>query len=120
MGALNINDIKAGMVLAEDVRNRHGIILLKKGRILSERDITVLKTWGITGADIKDIDRDQVVKEEMKALPNDVVESIEKKLNEFFPPFGDNPVMEEIYRIVKKLRLKEALAQTHGSGKKII
>ncbi|MBE9545861.1 MAG: hypothetical protein IMF10_00025 [Proteobacteria bacterium] len=120
MGALNINDIKVGMVLAQDVRNKHGIILLKEGRILAERDITVLKTWGITEVSIKDVDRDQVVKEEMEALPNDVVESIEKELDELFPPLGDNPVMEEIYRIVKKFRFKEALEQTHGSGNKII
>ncbi len=119
MGALNINDLKAGMVLAQPVKNKHGLILLGKETVLTGKDIMVLKNWGITEADIRGIDRDQVAKEEMEALPNDVVESTEKELSEFFPPFGDNPVMEEIYRIVRKFKLEQAMKQTHGSGDEI-
>ena len=113
MGELNINDIQSGMVLAQDVKNRHGLLLLRKEKVLTGKDISILKTWGISEADIRGIDREQVVKEEINALPGDVVELIENELNEFFPPVVDNPVMEEIYSVVKRFRLKEAAAQVN-------
>ncbi|MBW2339311.1 MAG: hypothetical protein JRF50_03035 [Deltaproteobacteria bacterium] len=111
MGVLYINDFKVGMVLAGDVKNRHGDILLPEGRPLTAKDILILKTWGITEADIKGIDRDKVEKSEMESLPPSVIASIEKEVAELFPEVSDNPVMEEICRIARKFKLKQALSQ---------
>ena len=119
MGMLNINDLKAGMVLAQSAVNRHGIVILAEDNILTEKHINYFKTWGISEVDIKDIDCDQVIKQEMETLSNDVVESIERELDELFPPFEDNPVMEKIYKIVKKVSLKRAANQTNGSTDEI-
>ncbi len=114
MGVLNINDLKTGMVLAQSAKNKHGVVILGKGNVLTEKHIHSFKAWGITGVNIKDIDGDQVIKQEMEALPNDIVESIEKELDKLFPPFEANPVMEEIYKIVKKVNLRQAANQTNG------
>jgi hypothetical protein len=119
MGMLNINDLKAGMVLAQSAVNRHGVVILAEDNILTEKHINYFKTWGISEVDIKDIDCDQVIKQEMETLSNDVVESIERELDELFPPFEDNPVMEKIYKIVKKVSLKRAANQTNGSTDEI-
>lgn len=115
MGMLNINDLKADMVLAQSAKNRHGVVILGKGNALTEKHINSFKTWGITGVDIKDVDRDQVIKQEMEALSNDVVESIERELDKLFPVFEANPVMEEIYKIVKKVSLRQASTQSNSS-----
>ncbi|MBW2663152.1 MAG: hypothetical protein JRD93_14460 [Deltaproteobacteria bacterium] len=115
MGILHINDLKVDMVLARSVRNRHGAVILEKGNLLTEKHINFFKTWGVTAVDIKDIDSDQPIKQEMEALSNDVVESIERELDELFPPFEANPVMEEIYKIVKKISLRQASTQSNGS-----
>ncbi|MDL1985209.1 MAG: hypothetical protein LWX54_13650 [Deltaproteobacteria bacterium] len=119
MGMLNINDLKAGMVLAQSAVNRHGTVILYEDNILTEKHINYFKTWGITEVDIKNIDCDQLIKQEMETLSNDVVESIERELDELFPPFEANPVMEEIYKIVKKASLKQAANQTNGSTDEI-
>lgn len=119
MGMLNMNDLKAGMVLAQSAVNRHGTVILAEDNILTEKHINYFKTWGISEVDIKDIDCDQVIKQEMETLSNDVVESIERELDELFPPFEDNPVMEKIYKIVKKVSLKRAANQTNGSTDEI-
>ncbi|MEA3416084.1 MAG: hypothetical protein U9R02_08015 [Thermodesulfobacteriota bacterium] len=119
MGILNINDLKAGMVLAQPAKNRHGAVILGEGKALTEKHINFFKTWGITGVDIKDIDSNQLVKEEMEALSNDIVESIERELDELFPPFENNPVMEEIYKIVKKISLRQAANQIQGATDEI-
>ncbi len=119
MGILNINDLKTGMILAQSTKNRHGAVILGKGNALTEKHINSFKTWGITGVDIKGIDGDQVIKQEMEALSTDIVESIERKLDELFPPVEANPVMEEIYKIVKKISLRQAANQTNGSTDEI-
>ena len=119
MGMLTINDLKAGMVLAQPAKNRHGTVILGEGNVLAEKHINSFKTWGITGVDIKGIDDDQVIKQEMETLPNHIVESIEKELDELFPPFEDNPVMEEIYKIVKKVSLRQAANQIKGATDEI-
>ena len=111
MGVLHINDLKEGMVLAENVKNRHADVLLPEGRHLTAKDILTLKTWGITEADVEGIDRDKVEKSEMESLPPSVIASIEKEVADLFPEVKDNPVMQEIYRIARKFKLKQALSQ---------
>jgi len=116
MGLLSVNDLKDGMVLSTEVRNKHGNVLLRKGDKLCEKHIMLFKSWGITEADIEGIDKNQVEKKEKEALSTDVMVSIEKELNDLFPDFGDNPLMEEIYRVTKKFKMKKALEQTHDSS----
>jgi hypothetical protein len=118
MGLLSVNDLKDGMVLSTEVRNKHGNVLLKKGYTLSGKHIMLLKSWGITEADIEGVDKDQVEKQEKEALSTDVMASIEKELKDLFRDFGDNPLMEELYRVTKKFKMKKAVEQTHDSSSK--
>ena len=116
MGLLSVNDLKDGMVLSTEVRNKHGNVLLKKGDTLSEKHIMLLKSWGITEAGIEGVDKDQVEQKEKEALSTDVMASIEKELNDLFPDFGDNPLMEELYRVTKKFKMKKSVEQMHDSS----
>jgi hypothetical protein len=109
MGILNINELKEGMVLAADVKNKHGNIMIRQGMTLSEKHIMLLKAWGVTEADVEGADRDQLHQEEMKTVSPEVIEAIEKNLREFFPPLEGNEIMSEIYRIAKKLKIKQAM-----------
>ena len=117
MGLLSINDLQIGMVIACEVANKHGNVLLKRGEILNERHIMLLKSWGITEADVEGFDRDQLVQKEMEELSPDTVASIEQELTALFPGLGDNPLMKELYRVVKKFKMKQASAQVHGIRK---
>lgn len=109
MGILNINDLKEGMTLAADVKNKHGNIMIKQGMTLTERHIMLLKAWGIPDADVEGADRDQLHQEEMKTVSPEVIEAIEKELNELFPPLGGNELMSEIYRIARRLKIRQAM-----------
>jgi len=116
MGVLSINDLKGGMVLASDVSNKHSNILLKKGDMLNGKNIILLKSWGITEVDIEGVDRDQVEKKEMEGFSTDIMESIEKELKDLFPSFIDNPLMEELYRVTKRFKVKKAVEKTRRSS----
>jgi hypothetical protein len=109
MGILNINDLKEGMTLAADVKNKHGNIMIRQGMTLSEKHIMLLKAWGIADADVEGFDRDQLNEEEMKTVSPEVIEVIENELREFFPPLEGNEIMSEIYRITKKLKIKQVM-----------
>jgi len=109
MGILNINDLKEGMTLAADVKNKHGNIMIRQGMTLSEKHIMLLKAWGISDADVDGFDRDQLNEEEMKTVSPEVIEVIEKDLRAFFPPLEGNEIMSEIYRITKKLKIKQVM-----------
>ena len=52
MANLNIDSIQAGMVLAADVQDRQGRVLLREGMELNDKHIRMLKTWGINLIDI--------------------------------------------------------------------
>ena len=106
MGLILVSDLKKGMVLACEVSNKHGNTLLEKGKSLDEKHIMLLKSWGNTEADIEGIDRGQVEEREREPLSTAVAESIEEDLKNLFPDFGDNPLMRELRRIVRKLKIK--------------
>ena len=80
MGLIHAKDLKKDMVLACEVSNKHGNTLLEKGETLSEKHIMLLKSWGITEADIEGFDRGQVEERERETLSTAVVESIEEDL----------------------------------------
>lgn len=112
MGLIHVKDLKKGMVLACEVSNKHGNTLLEKGDMLSEKHIMLLKSWGITEADIEGFDRGQVEERERGTLSTTVVESIEEDLKNLFPDFGDNPLMNELCRVVRKFNIKQRIKQS--------
>ena len=64
-----IETLEPGMVLAEPVMNRLGQILLSKGKELSPRHLTILKTWEIPAAVIESGEaeiRDPILDEEIQ------------------------------------------------------
>ncbi len=46
-------DLKSGMILAQEVKSHSGRILLPEGTVLTEKHILNFKAWGITEADIQ-------------------------------------------------------------------
>ena len=108
MGLIHVKDLKKDMILACEVSNKHGNTLLEKGDTLSEKHIMLLKSWGITEADIEGFDRGQVEEREREALSTAVAESIEEDIKNLFPDFGDNPLMHELCRVVRKFNIKQS------------
>lgn len=53
MGRLNLDDLEAGMVLAEAVQNRDGQVLLTAGAVLTSKHLRLFKIWGIRQFEIE-------------------------------------------------------------------
>lgn len=52
MGTVAIENIETGMVLASDVRDRSGRMLLGAGAELTQKHLDIFRTWGVLEADI--------------------------------------------------------------------
>lgn len=52
MGTVAIDNIESGMVLASDVHDRSGRMLLGAGAELTQKHLTIFRTWGVLEADI--------------------------------------------------------------------
>jgi hypothetical protein len=87
MGLVNISDLKDGMVVLNPVSNKHGNVLLKKGDTLTEKNIVLLKSWGITEVDIESSDRNQAEETANDALSPEIIASIDKEMQGMFPEF---------------------------------
>lgn len=53
MGRVAIENIEAGMVLAGDVHDRSGRMLLGGGAELTQKHLVIFRTWGVLEADIQ-------------------------------------------------------------------
>ena len=52
MGKVAIENIETGMILASDVHDRSGRMLLGAGAELTQKHLVIFRTWGVLEADI--------------------------------------------------------------------
>lgn len=97
---INTDNIEDGMVIAKDVLNNNGFVIIPAGMKLSDRHKRVLKTWNVSQLYVVDEDSDdnppiitteirelciQSIKQKVRWLPeleieNDLIESIIQRL----------------------------------------
>ncbi len=94
MISVGINRLKSGMVLAKPVHSLHGVLLLDKGDELTEKNIWMLKSWGVSQIWLEG------GHEEKKDLQpeNKIKPSIREELREKFSGVLEDHVMAEIMR----------------------
>lgn len=68
MGNIAIENIETGMILAGDVHDRSGRMLLGAGVELTQKHLVIFRTWGVSEADIVGLGSD----ESADQLPTDV------------------------------------------------
>ncbi len=101
---IRIGEAKTGMVLAADAVNPAGALILRAGQSLNEKNIRVLKSWGV-GSLLIVQEEPEPVQEEAEAAPaNDIV--LEEEMKRRFARCLDDPTMAEIMRIALELKLK--------------
>jgi hypothetical protein len=59
VGRVAIENIETGMILASDVHDRSGRMLLGSGAELTQKHLVIFHTWGVLEADITGVDGDE-------------------------------------------------------------
>lgn len=100
MGLVNIDDLKAGMVLDSDLIGPNSRFLLPKGAAIDDSHIRILKAWGVAEADISGVSREEAQALTEAELPRETLEHSRATLAPFFTRADlDHPAMREIFRL---------------------
>lgn len=110
MGMLALDNLEIGMVLASDVKDRNGRMLLGAGAELTQKHLTIFRTWGVAEVDIAGID----YADDETPLPAEVdpaaVEAAELSLIPLFKHAGtDHPALKELLRLAAIRKVQHGL-----------
>ena len=117
MGVINLAELKPGMVLAEDLRDRNGRFLLAKGTRLTLKHLRILKIWGVIEVNIEGISQKNVESNTGAQIDPAIMETAEKEIRERFVHTDlDHPATRELFRLCT-LRKAEELDITDSEAK---
>ncbi len=79
------------MVLAGDLVDITGRFLLAQGAVIQEKQLRVMKSWGVTEADVEGVDQREATSLAMAALNPELL----KKCEDYVTPFFSNSNQEQ-------------------------
>ncbi len=114
MGILNFEDLQPGMILADDIHDRNGLILLGKGHEMTEKDLRILMMWGVTEADIEGIDREEVISAAAAQFDPLLLQKAEEQIRERFCHTDQNhPFIKELFRLMTLRSVQQGPREGH-------
>ena len=101
---VKVDELQPGMILDKDVANLQGAILLKQESVITDRHITIFKTWGVQSVFIRDVfTKEDLGGKTPDEVVNEEIVAFEKILYEKFSDVTNNEIMQDI----KNLALKQ-------------
>ena len=108
MNAVKTDQLKAGQVLAEEVRDINGRLLLAKGNAIKPKHIRIFKIWGISEVKVAGAP-DSKEKFDPKTNP-ELIEQTRKRQKILFRHVDlDHPVIKEIFKLSVQFRSSHKL-----------
>lgn len=115
MSVIRISNLKAGQVAASDVKDRSGRILLAAGTELTEKNIKIIKSWGVVEADIVGDIPDPEFGSEIPEIDTEKLHQIELELSQRFRFLNrSHPFINELYEVCLR---REVLVWESSNGK---
>jgi hypothetical protein len=108
MTLLSIEEVKAGLVLEKDVKNGHGQILIRAGSALTDRYLTLLRSWGIVEVAVKgEGPSSKDLLELQDITPENFAKAEALLRDKFARAVPGEPVMKELFRhcVVRKAKV---------------
>jgi hypothetical protein len=102
-----MTQIKPDMVLAEDTHNFQGLLLLKAKTVLTEKNIKMLKSWGVTSVNIDGQGEQNRQEKNDSSVPLKL--NIAQEMKERFNKTLDHPVMEEILAVATDIKIQKRM-----------
>ncbi|MHB8772158.1 MAG: HDOD domain-containing protein [Syntrophales bacterium] len=100
MGIINIKNLKADMVLAGDVTDSRGRLLICKGTTLNAKHLRICKMWGVVEADVQGISSDDIYSSAVNTFDAATIASAEEIVHQRFCHTDDgHPAIKELIRL---------------------
>jgi hypothetical protein len=114
MPKIRTEALRAGLVVATEVKNMDNMLLVPAGCVITEKHISILSAWGISEVEVEAGEGVEEVRDILEQLaPERVKELSEGLAAVFWDPVDKHPVQAEVF----KLALRRKAQQLHG-GKK--
>ena len=113
MGIVHVDDLKSGMVLADDVKDSMGRFLLGHGIALNDKHIRTLKSWGVTEAVIEGLDQKRASEETKLQIDPDIFRKCENYASLLFQ-YSNND--HEAIKELKRLRILQLVKILSNGG----
>lgn len=115
MGIITYDNLEPGMVLASDVKDRSGRILLAAGNPVTEKALRIFKMWGVTEADVEGVAQEELSAKKAANLNPEILRKTEERLNELFIHCDrEHPAIKELYRLAT-IRSAQKLEESNGT-----
>ena len=99
MASLELKELRPGLVVAKQVKDLHGVLLIQEGTVLTEKNVLLLKSWGVDRVWVlEDPDEEKIIE---KNPSGENAEIVEREVHQKFLDVLDDPVMVEIMRVAK-------------------
>jgi hypothetical protein len=109
MGTINIGDVRVDMVLAKDVKNINGQLLIPKGLKMMDKHLTLLQAWGITEVEIEGVSREDIASQTAAQIDPKILAEAEAEMTDIFQHANrDHPAVKELFDqcVLRSARIK--------------
>tara|TARA_B100000315_G_scaffold256953_1_gene304298 strand:- start:1953 stop:2297 length:345 start_codon:yes stop_codon:yes gene_type:complete len=95
---IKLKNLKVGMVLARDAEDLNGRVLLKSGAKITEKNLKILKSWGVTEFDVQKATKEDIENIACKDLSPELLEKAEAEVTRFFSHTdSSHPAVKELF-----------------------
>ncbi len=100
MAKVKVKDLQEGAILADDVRDQNGMLILSQGQSVSGKHLRTFKSWGVTEIDIETIEEGEIEACSIEKNEDTVSAEVKAKVDELFR-YTDtqHPAMAELMEL---------------------
>ena len=110
----NLDDLQVGEILAADVKDRSGRLLLTAGAAIEERHLKIFRGWGVTDVSIEGTPNDDHnISEKMAQQDPDFRNMVETELKK---DFKVNDLSNPFIQALLKICVDRAMVQQTGAA----
>jgi len=96
---LELDDVRAGMVLAADAAHMTGRVLLRKGVCLTDEHLRIFRQWGVTAVAIEGVEAPAGIEARLEQLDPERLARLRERLRlRFRHADVQQPVIAELLR----------------------
>jgi hypothetical protein len=100
LGTVRTENLMPGMLLADDVHDRNGRLLLGAGTELTEKHIHIFRTWGVIEADITGKEEDSDIQTFTNIIDPEVWTAAEAEIKPLFRHTDlDHPCINQLLHL---------------------
>ena len=115
MPKIKTEALRAGLVVASEVKHMDTMLLVPAGCVITEKHIEILSAWGVSEIEVQACEGVEEAGDILQKLPPELLNEVTARLEGiFWEPKDINPVQAEAFRLALRRKAREALANKEG------